>query len=98
MTHTLSVLPEAQAELLEAFHWYEERSKGLGAEFFRTVQACMSSIERNPEMYPFVYHDIRRALLRKFPFGIFYVIDQQRIAVLACFHSKRDPDKWRERK
>lgn len=91
MNPTVRLRPEAEADVRDAYRWYEERVRGLGSEFLRAVDAALASIERTPEAYPIVYEGVRRALLRKFPYGLFYVIEPNRVVVLACFHARRDP-------
>ena len=97
MIRELMIRPEAEAELAEAFIWYENRLPGLGAEFLLCVDAVLSAILRNPEMYPVILKDARRALVRRFPYAIFFVVEETRVAVLAVFHAKRDPKKWQDR-
>ena len=67
MRQELILRPEAEAELTEAFEWYEARVPGLGLEFIRSVDSLLNSISRNPLSYPIIYKTIRRALTRKFP-------------------------------
>ena len=98
MSFNATFRPEAEEDLLEAFHWYEEQNRGLGSEFFQSVEVCISNIQSNPEAYPIIYKTIRRALLRRFPFGIFYVVDKEVITIIACFHFRRDPSHWQKRK
>ncbi|HEX6624612.1 MAG TPA: hypothetical protein VF064_12945 [Pyrinomonadaceae bacterium] len=64
MTYKVIVRPEAEREIREAFDWYEERSEGLGLEFLRAADACLSGVRRNPEAYPLVQEQARRALLQ----------------------------------
>lgn len=66
------ILPEASQDITEAYWWYEEQSLGLGSEFVRSVEAILASIQRYPAMYPEVFRQYRRALLRKFPYFLFY--------------------------
>jgi plasmid stabilization system protein ParE len=96
-SYTISIQPEAEAEILEAYQYYEDKAEGLGTEFVRAVDASLASIERNPRMYAVVHNDARRALLRRFPYGIFYVLEDDKIVVLACFHASRDPKQWQRR-
>lgn len=91
MKPKLAILPPAEADISEAYLWYEARSAGLGSEFHRAVDACLAAVERNPLGYPMVHKEVHRALLRRFPFATFYVIEEERIAVLAVFHGRRDP-------
>ncbi len=97
MTPALVIEPEAQAEFAEAIQWYDARSPGLGAEFARTISAALADIEREPLRFPLVSNNIRRAVLRRFPFSIYFITDPQRISVIAIFHGRRDPTRWKER-
>jgi len=69
----------------------------LGLEFLRSVEAAVVSIQRHPEMYPIVLADYRRALVRRFPYVIFYHVEPERIVVCAVFHCSQDPQKWNAR-
>lgn len=89
--------PEAETDITEIYQWYEVRVKGLGGEFLRAVDACLSSIKRHPLAFPILYKDTRRALLRKFPYGIFFLIENNKIVVIASFHVRREPKRWRDR-
>ena len=97
MTYSVIVRPEAAAEVEEAFRWYEERSEGLGLEFLRAADACVATVQRNPAAYPIVHQQTRRALLRKFPYAIFYLIEGDTVVILACFHIRRSPADWLRR-
>ncbi len=94
MTYQIIVRPEATREVQDAFDWYEEKSEGLGLEFLRAAEACMAGVQRNPRAFPAVHNEVHRALLRKFPYALFYIIKEESIIVLACFHAKRDPIDW----
>lgn len=95
--YTISIRPAAEAELVEAYFHYEGKEEGLGAEFRRAVDACLEVVVRHPTAYQIVRGQVRRALLRRFPYGLFYEIDGQRIVVFACFHSSRHPKEWERR-
>ena len=91
------LLPEARQDIASAVAWYEQQSPGLGLEFLRCFEAVVVSIQRHPLMYPVVSLDYRRALVRRFPYAIFYEVEPQRIVVYAVFHCSQDPDKWKAR-
>jgi plasmid stabilization system protein ParE len=97
MSYEIIVRPEAALEVQEAFDWYQEKSEGLGFEFLRAADACLSAITRNPLASPEMYQETRRALLRKFPYAIFYIFKEEKVIVLACFHAKRHPIDWMRR-
>jgi plasmid stabilization system protein ParE len=90
-------LPAAKQDIADAFAWYEQQSLGLGLEFLWRVEATAVSIQRYPAMYPAVLADYRRALVRRFPYGIFYEVEPERIVIYAVFHCSQDPDKWKAR-
>jgi plasmid stabilization system protein ParE len=91
MTRRILVRPEAEQELIEAITWYEQRGRGLGAEFLRAFEAAISLIERYPRQNPVVTGQARRAVLRRFPYSLIYVESESEILILACFHGRRDP-------
>lgn len=97
MSRQLIIRPEAEAEMTEAFEWYEDRSSGLGCEFLLCVDAVFSSILRTPQEFPRVHRIVRRALIRRFPYEVFFVEDNDRLVVLSVFHAKRNPKRWQER-
>lgn len=97
MSREFIIRPEAEAELTEAFQWYEARAAGLGSEFIRTVDGLFNSIIRNPQAFPVVYKSARRALTRRFPYQVFFTVDADSVVVLAVFHAKRNPKRWQER-
>ena len=94
----LSVSREAEAETLEAAEWYEGQSQGLGHAFVELVDQALNDIAANPRQFPQVYRDIQRALLKRFPFGIFFRLRSDGIRVLAVMHLSRDPQRWRRRR
>ena len=85
MTYKIVVQPEAEFEITAAHLWYEKQANRLGTEFLRAVDVCLSTIQRRPKAYARVYKQVRRALVRKFPYAIFYIIEAETIIVIACF-------------
>ncbi len=97
LTRILWIRPEAESDLSEAYSWYEEQSPGLGADFLLSFDAVQSSILRNPLQYPEVHQPVRRVLIRRFPYGVFFLVEDLRIIVFAVFHASRDPQGWKDR-
>lgn len=97
MKYNIIIRPEAQLDISEAVKWYEERLKGLGSIFLMSVDATIESILRTPEAYTPIYKKTRRALVRKFPFGVHDIINEKTIVVLAVFHASRNPKEWKKR-
>ena len=90
MVAKLRILATAEADIDEAFKWYEQRQAGLGSEFMRAVDARIRAIQRNPDMSGFVERHYRRALVRRFPFAILYAYVNDIVTVYAVFHTSQD--------
>lgn len=97
MTYRLVIRPEADVELEEATLWYEERSPGLGEEFFALFAETTAGIQQNPFMFAPIFGNARRALLHRFPYSIIYEVVGDELVILACFHERRDPKEWQRR-
>ncbi|QDV38738.1 type II toxin-antitoxin system RelE/ParE family toxin [Tautonia plasticadhaerens] len=97
MSLPLVIRRAARVEFDEAFDWYERQEIGLGVKFADRVQATFDSISAMPELHALVYRDVRKALVKPYPYSIFYRIRGHRVVVLAVFHSKRDPKIWKSR-
>ena len=90
--------PVARREVIDAFDdRYEEQSTGLGLEFVRAVRATVANLRKTPEMFPKVHGEIRRALLRRFPYAVFYRETTDAVIVLGVVHTHRDPQVWQSR-
>jgi toxin ParE1/3/4 len=97
VSRRLILRPEAEAEMADAFDWYEQRVPGLGEEFLLCVDAVLNSILRNPLQFPRVHRTARRAIMRRFPYEVFFVEDEEYVVVLSVFHAKRNPLHWQKR-
>lgn len=91
MSLRLVVRPLAEQDLVETQSWYEEQRPGLGDEFRLTVDRLMGRILERPQLYPKVYRGVRRAVMRRFPYLLYYVVTSDAVVLLACLHGKRDP-------
>lgn len=89
--------PEAEQDIADAFGWYEVQRPGLGDRFLVSIEQCLEAIARAPTAYRVVELDVRRALLRTFPYGLLYRVRGDSVFVVACFHGKRNPRVWRRR-
>jgi len=84
MAKSLIILPEAELDITEAYDWYQQRELGLGEEFLRCIDASIQTIKRNPETYVFAHEKYRRALVRRFPYAIFYEYFENTITGVRC--------------
>ncbi len=83
--------PEADAELTGAREWYSRQRKNLDLEFMQCVNDALSRAVDNPYLFPVIYRNLRRVVVRRFPFAIFYEVQADEVQVIAIFHSHRDP-------
>jgi toxin ParE1/3/4 len=97
VTRPVIFLPAARQEVIDAQDWYENEAKGLGAQFRAQVDYQAKRIAANPLHFPEMLQDVRRARLRRFPYGLFFRPLQDAIYVIACFHSSRNPVGWKMR-
>lgn len=96
--YSLDFLPEVDGDTEEAYDWYELQRAGLGDDFFLAVEECLNRIQRNPLAFQKIFKQIRRALARKFPFGVFFIVKEDVITVTAIVHLARHPKSWKKRK
>lgn len=87
----------AAADIERAYAWYEKERPGLGEEFLAQVNATAQLVLKTPTAYPVVVRQTRRALVRRFPYGLFYRILGNTVVFVACFHTQRDPSLWARR-
>lgn len=88
----------AETDLDTAFVWYEAQRVGLGQEFLHAVEATLDRIRHAPEQFPIIDRGVRRALVRRFPYAVFYLVTSASTDVLACVHVRRHPRRWQSRR
>ncbi|NIM52619.1 MAG: type II toxin-antitoxin system RelE/ParE family toxin [Gemmatimonadales bacterium] len=93
----VSFRPEAAADIADARLWYEDRRPGLGAAFEEAVAAAITFVRDTPQAFPVVHRDVRRVLLHRFPYALYYRIEDNKIRVIACLHMRRHPGTWKGR-
>lgn len=91
MNRSIIVRPMAEQDLLEAQTWYEEKRIGLGSEFRTAVDATFQRLSESSLLFPLVYQQLRRVVLRRFPYLIYFHADPRRVIIVACLHSRRHP-------
>jgi len=93
----LHVRPEAELDVLDAASWYDGEREGLGTEFLTELRATLERIEDGPERFPVVFRESRRAIVHRFPFGVFFIVESETATVVAVTHLRRDPSVWQKR-
>ena len=91
------VRPAAAADIEDTFLWYQTQRLGLGDEFREALRFTLNQVGENPQSYPVIHRGTRRALLKRFPYGVYYREFPQVIIVVACMHGRRDPKRWQSR-
>ncbi|MCK9607640.1 MAG: type II toxin-antitoxin system RelE/ParE family toxin [Methylomonas sp.] len=94
MAYNLKFSARALREIGEAREWYESQSPGLGEEFIAAMELQLKRLEQAPLLYSEVIPGVRRALLPRFPFGLFYVVRGNLVHILAVLHDARNPNRW----
>ncbi|MFZ5561785.1 MAG: type II toxin-antitoxin system RelE/ParE family toxin [Pseudomonadota bacterium] len=89
--------PEARLELLNSVSHYSEIQPALGERFLESVTSSLQSISENPELGAEIERGIRRKLTRVFPYALLYVVESERILILAVLHCHQRPGYWRSR-
>ena len=92
--------PAARDELREAREWYEAQRVGLGDDLGGVIGLAIDRIREFPDAYPEVLPAVRRAVLARFPYSLFYrrrPSTPDAVEILAVFHHRRDPATWRRR-
>jgi plasmid stabilization system protein ParE len=90
-------LPEACAELRNALAHYETIRPELADRFAEAIDDTVTRIAEGPLHYAVVDKDKRRAGIRKFPYGLFFLLEDARIVVISCFHGRRHRAHWQAR-
>jgi len=88
----------AEKEFDDSIAWYESECGGLGQKFRATIEQYFQRIADNPEWFPEVRGEVRRAVVRRFPFVIHFLIEKERIVILSVFHTSREPKQLKHRR
>ena len=97
MTRQFILRVRAEHDIRSAFECYESQRSGLGGEFLVALRERLEAVRAHPESNPVLYRGIRRAVVSRFPYLIFYVARPERVAVLAVLHHARNPAIWPRR-
>jgi len=97
--YTLQIKDEVYADIKVAYDWYETQRVGLGEDFLLSLEAGYAQISREPNLYQDIYKIVKRKLIKRFPYAIFFVVNEENksVIVIAVMHTKRNPKKWTKR-
>ena len=94
MNYRLIIRKRAENHITTAFDWYQEQRTGLGNEFLLSIESTLLLIERSPLLFQVRHKNIRAVITLRFPYGVFYFVDEDKIVVIAVFHLSRNPKLW----
>ncbi len=94
---SVSITPQADDDVFEAFRWYEKQTAGLGDVFYQAFNSRVDSICDAPDQYESLGGGYRRALLGRFPYSVVFEASPSRVIVHAVPHNHRDEWAWRRR-
>ena len=99
MACKIIINPSASLDIIAAIDWYNEQLPNLGFRFYKYIQTTLDNIRKNPGGYAVRYKTIRTAIVKKFPYMIHYIVDQQTdtVRVLAVICTHRNPGSWFEK-
>jgi toxin ParE1/3/4 len=92
--YRLEITDSARLDFLEANIWYETQRIGLGADLELQIEASLGLISRNPLAFQLKYKNVRVCFIKRFPYGIHFVVDEKTIKIIAFFHTSRSPRRW----
>jgi plasmid stabilization system protein ParE len=90
-------LPEAQADLEDAFQWYESHRPGLGSDLLKSLDEAIDQIQANGSAFAKLHGDVRRVLVRRFLYAVYFRESNDQFLILAVFHARRNPKVWKHR-
>lgn len=94
MSYSLRLQAIAEKEMHQAYTWYEDQRTGIGDDFLLCTEAVFEAICDNPLHFPIVQKQIQRAVIRRFPYAVFFIVGDEYISVLAVLHCKRRPHRF----
>jgi plasmid stabilization system protein ParE len=96
VSHSVRYTRAASAEVEAAISWYARPEIDQATSFIKDLERTEARLRSQPALYQQVEGEIRRAVLRRFPYSLFYVIERDEVLVLACMHQHRKLRTWEE--
>jgi toxin ParE1/3/4 len=90
--------PRVDLDVAAAYQWYENEQPGLGLRFLDRLRAAYDQIAAGPLHYQKIRAEIRRVLLQRFPYAVYFAVEGDLVIVLAVLHASRDPAEWQRRR
>ena len=97
MKYSLLFHPDLQDDILYIYHWYQKKDFGLGPVFLTLFYASVQKIQARPLAYMKINEEYRRCLMNRFPYAIYYYIENEEINITGLFHCAQDPRKIQQK-
>lgn len=95
---SIELSEEAEIDFDKSYKYYYEDSPKVADTFFNIINLGFENILKNPNSFPIAHKDMRKYVLQKFPFVIYYRKVDLTIQVIAIFHNSRNPQIWNDRR
>ena len=89
--------PEAELELIESAVYYDKQVSGLGERFESEIRYATDLMLDQPEIGPLVDPNLRKFILTRFPFTLYYSVTADVLRIEAVAHQSRRPGYWKPR-
>ncbi len=93
----LVIRPDAEIDITEGYEWYEHKQQCLGLEFMAAVSFTITSVLSDPYHFPCIFRQLRRAIVNRFPYGVFFIARPDAVVVVAAMHHARNPRRLKTR-
>jgi len=97
VSRRLRIAPAAARDIVGAYKWYEDQQPGLGEQFRAELHVAFALVQQFSEAGPAVHRDLRRLLVRRFPYALYYRVTETALVIRGCLHLHSDPRRWRRR-
>jgi len=95
--YSVEISQDAESDFDKSYEYYLKISPDLADAFFKSIDDCFKIIKESPQSYQAIHKSIRRFTLKRFPFVVYYLVDNHTIKIIAIFHTSRNPKIWTER-
>jgi len=95
--YSIEISDEAECDFDNSYNYYFEHSPKVADDFFQRISISFENIKTIPFSFPEVYKNVRKFTVKKFPFVIYFQVEEYAIKVIAIFHTSRNPEIWNVR-
>jgi len=88
---------EAEEDFDDSYNYYAKENQKIADNFFKHIEMSFVQISKNWEVYSYAFGEIKKFVVKKYPFVIYYKVNKSTIQIIAIFHTSRNPEIWKER-